>query len=174
MIFLYGGAGNDVLSGGYGNDLLEGGSGNDTLSGNDGDDTYIFNLGDGQDTIWERGNGTDRLIFGEGIRPEDMKISRDDYHLYLTNETNGDQVKIHDAFYSGNPIETIEFADGTVWTPEYFKQVLADYHGTEADDTISAYNNNYGHTIEENRLWGYEGNDTISGNNGNDELYGGA
>lgn len=39
---LFGGGGDDVQFGGAGNDVLEGGDGIDILQGNDGDDTFIF------------------------------------------------------------------------------------------------------------------------------------
>ena len=145
------------------------------LSGRSGDDTYIFNMGDGHDIIRDEEEGNDRIVFGEGIRPEDIKISRDINNLYLTNKESGDQIQIEDVYYYGrNPIERIEFTDGTVWEPEYIKQILADYYGTEGNDEISAYDHDFGYADENNHIWGYGGNDILKGNDGNDELYGGS
>ena len=59
--FLFGGAGNDVLTGGSGADLLFGQSGNDTILGKGGDD-QLFG-GDGNDTL-TGGAGNDQ-VFGE-------------------------------------------------------------------------------------------------------------
>ncbi|WP_437891910.1 calcium-binding protein, partial [Phytobacter sp. V91] len=76
---LYGGEGNDVLEGGNGNDVIVGGTGNDTLQGGYGSDTYLFNAGDGQDTFYENSTNSgdvDVLRFGEGIRPEDIRLTR--------------------------------------------------------------------------------------------------
>ena len=71
--------GNDTLSGRNGNDILHGGTGNDVLYGEGGNDTYIFNLGDGQDKIDEQNMTTpaDKVVFGEGITPDDITITRD-------------------------------------------------------------------------------------------------
>lgn len=59
--FLFGGAGNDVLTGGSAADQLFGQAGNDTLLGKGGDD-FLFG-GDGNDTL-TGGVGTDQ-VFGE-------------------------------------------------------------------------------------------------------------
>ncbi|MBN2837197.1 MAG: hypothetical protein JXM74_00400 [Fusobacteriaceae bacterium] len=87
--YLLGGDGNDYLSGGDGCDTLAGGEGNDILVGGSGDDIYEFNLGDGNDTIKEIDNyfmpfaqenyrlDEDRIVFGNGIKLEDLEISLD-------------------------------------------------------------------------------------------------
>ncbi|MDU8458254.1 calcium-binding protein, partial [Pseudomonas syringae group sp. J254-4] len=66
--FIFGGAGNDILTGGKNNDQITGGTGNDLLTGGEGSDLYLFNLGDGQDTITENSNysigNIDTLRFG--------------------------------------------------------------------------------------------------------------
>ncbi|MDH2296439.1 hypothetical protein QD280_17700, partial [Cobetia sp. 1AS1] len=84
-VYLYGFAGNDVLTGGSASDALQGGDGDDTLIGSLGDDylsggagSNIFDGGDGDDTIVtstltfdvEGGVGIDTLSFdntGESI-----------------------------------------------------------------------------------------------------------
>ncbi len=87
--YLLGGDGNDYLSGNSGYDKLSGGKGNDILVGGGGDDTYEFNLGDGKDTINEKNYyfipysseyvrlDRDGIIFGSGIKLEDLEISLD-------------------------------------------------------------------------------------------------
>ncbi|MGC2856836.1 putative Ig domain-containing protein [Novispirillum sp. DQ9] len=54
---LYGGGGDDVLYGHAGNDQLDGGGGVDTLIGGAGNDLYASYLGEGDDTIDEKGGG---------------------------------------------------------------------------------------------------------------------
>ncbi|WP_354670160.1 Ig-like domain-containing protein [Cobetia sp. 14N.309.X.WAT.E.A4] len=84
-VYLYGFAGNDVLTGGSASDVLQGGDGDDTLIGNLGDDyllggagSNIFDGGDGDDTLVtstltfevDGGAGIDTLSFdntGESI-----------------------------------------------------------------------------------------------------------
>lgn len=61
--YLYGGAGNDIITGNSGDDILEGGTGNDTLKGLAGDD--ILDGGEGND-ILDGGAGNDMLYGGDG------------------------------------------------------------------------------------------------------------
>ncbi|MCR4697181.1 MAG: DUF2974 domain-containing protein [Lachnospiraceae bacterium] len=120
--FLYGNTGNDALYGGNGNDTLVGGTGNDYLEGGNGDDTYIFNLGDGEDVISDyRYSGSesraDRIVFGEGISVEDVKLQRNGWNLEI-KYSDTDKITVQDAFYNngiaGNyEVENIEFTDGT-------------------------------------------------------------
>lgn len=132
---LYGGAGDDQLVGGAGDDVLSGGIGNDYIGGGDGSDTYLYSIGDGADTIDDFGSepgtfpeertGVDRLVFSEGISPDDVAVSRvSDYDstmvLSLKNHS-GDTIQISRQFESGtntaglHAIEEIVFFDGTVW-----------------------------------------------------------
>lgn len=169
---LYGDAGNDYLYGGIGEDTLIGGTDDDRLYGEAGADTYIFRLGDGQDVIQEK-NGTDRIVFGESIKVEDIVVSRNEKNLYLTNQNNGDKIEIKSFFYNERyHVESVEFADGTIWDIEELMKRATYYYGTEADETIAAYDKTYGLGREDDCLYGYGGNDKISGNMGQDELYG--
>lgn len=61
--FIFGWAGDDVISGLGGNDALSGGDGNDSLSGGDGNDQ--FHGGNGTDTC-DGGNDTDDFASDEG------------------------------------------------------------------------------------------------------------
>ncbi len=170
---LYGEAGNDTLNGGTGDDLLVGGTGNDNLNGGEGDDTYFFNLGDGQDTITE-GKGNDRIVFGEGIREEDIRISRDSRDLYLTNLESGDRITVKNFFgHADYIVEEVAFADGTVWSLEEIYDRARYYYGTDARDIISAWDSNASApSPEDDYIYGGAGDDLLSGNSGNDELYG--
>jgi len=177
----YGGAGDDILSTGkYSeNNILVGGTGNDTLYGGYGADTYLFNLGDGQDQIVELG-GRDALRFGEGIRPEDIKIQRDGNDFLFIHNNGTDQVRIKDIFngeyiHSDKIVEQVTFTDGTVWywdqlvSQGMILQATADgstLHGLQGDDVI------YGNAGDD-ILYGHEGNDVIYGGEGDDTIYGG-
>ena len=76
---------NDVLEGRNHNlgDTLVGLKGDDVLMGGAGDDTYVWNPGDGNDRIVDQ-QGDNVLRFGEGIAPDDVRVERDENHLYLT------------------------------------------------------------------------------------------
>ncbi len=75
------------------------GTEDEVLQGRKGDDIYILNVGGGQDTIVESG-GADTILYGEGIREEDIRVSRDGRNLYLTNQESGDKVTIRDFFWN--------------------------------------------------------------------------
>ena len=88
--------------------------------GADGNDTYIFNKGDGSDTIRDyemssTSGKSDRIIFGEGINPDDVRLERVENDLVI-RYTEKDSVTVKDAYYYGDGrsfVENIEFADGT-------------------------------------------------------------
>ena len=202
---LEGGAGDDVLvgdadgqvGGSGGNDLLIGGAGNDSLVGGGGQDTYVFNLGDGLDTIVEAVGENNRLVFGVdsgsvtlGIEPGDTLL------MYVGNV--GDMVRItgFSALIPGvaYPINSFEFADGTVLT---YSQLLSargfqqfgtalgeSLVGTEYVDRISAGAGDDDVSglggadlllgeAGNDRLSGGAGDDTLDGGDGNDDLSGG-
>ena len=201
-----GDAGSDTLRGDSGNDTLIGGTGNDALYGGKGDDLYIFNKGDGVDYI-EETDGVDTLQFGEGISPEDILIKRavagsgytTNYNLELSIKGTNDKVTIarqlgysdgnvfgvsqKDA--SGQAVERIAFADGTIWTQDTIYQMLHNRTGSDENDTLVAYddgaveyhgldgNDTLHGGIADDLLYGDAGSDTLRGDSGNDTLIGG-
>ena len=203
--YLFGGAGDDALDGGTGNDYLvgdsgadtlTGGVGNDTLEGGDGADTYLFARGFGQDVIYEydQGSGGNDIVrFAADILPAEVELSRNESDLFLKVLGTDDRITIL-SFFS-DPlahIESVEFADGTVWDEAALAS--AKYLGTEGsdfitgtdsaewfetgagDDYVFAMGGNdivYGGTGSDN-LSGEDGNDTLYGEEGNDTLNGGA
>ncbi|WP_308427538.1 calcium-binding protein [Saccharospirillum salsuginis] len=86
----------------------------------------------------------------------------------MLNHVNGqDSIRVEQWFHSFNyHIEEIRFTDGTVWLDETITDELLTVVGTSGDDVITGVNN---HT---DRLYGGDGNDTLSGLSGNDYLYG--
>ena len=178
-----GGAGNDTIEGRQGNDTLAGDTGNDLLSGGAGDDTYLFASGDGVDVIQDASSnynfgsgGNDTLIFGTGIAPIDVQVSMANTRdIVLTITGTGDQVTLRDsARYAMDSIETVLFADSTVWThADLMAKILVStsgndtLYGSYAADTISG---GAGNDYIDSR----EGDDIITGGTGNDNITGGA
>ena len=188
---LIGGTGDDFLYGEDGNDVLDGGAGDDTLYGGSGSDIYKFGRGSGKDTIIETDkdeNNVDEILLGEGLTANDILISRDDSHLYVSIYGTTDDPTIYDVltlknYYSaGNASFRLRFADGTVWNDlnehvtvnagqnegeTVFGSGLADIiTGTDGNDTIDGDGG-------DDTLNGGAGNDTLIGGNGNDVLDGG-
>ena len=178
--FLYGNEGDDTIYGGNGNDTLIGGEGTDRLEGGYHNDTYVFNLGDGEDTIYDfhdsySDSRADKILFGEGITPESVKLEREGNNLVITYGEN-DKVTVEDAYryYYGEGkfmIETVEFADGTKYELSEIANLANQLDGTEEDDTISGFGSAVGYNYSET-IHGLAGNDTISGNDGADTIYG--
>lgn len=178
---LYGGDGNDQLHGDSGDDTYVGGRGDDIMHDYRGNDVYIFNKGDGKDVINDY-DGVNILRFGEGISPQDITVERtvkyNDYNLDLKHKNTEDSVTVTGYFgdYSnwsgsthvkGRRMDRIEFADGTVWTPDVVYEMVHNRIGTEGDDSISAYDDGAV------TYYGLGGNDRLSGSKGSDKLYGG-
>ncbi|OCG55920.1 hypothetical protein A9G30_03035 [Gilliamella sp. Fer4-1] len=122
---------NDTILGSKGNDILSGGKGNDLLSGGAGNDTYLFNLGDGHDTIDNRGelgytgflnrikSDVDTIRFGDGISAKMIDIKKSATDLLLTFGT--DSITIKNWFSTNldtklsSQIDIFQFADGSSW-----------------------------------------------------------
>ncbi|MBO4608377.1 MAG: DUF2974 domain-containing protein [Lachnospiraceae bacterium] len=177
---VYGDEGNDEIYGESGNDTIIGGTGNDYLEGGIGNDTYIFNLGDGRDTIidaeysYTEGRA-DKIVFGEGISADDIVVDRYGNDLYI-NYSDNDGFVVRDAYnwYSSdgrNLIESIEFADGTVWDLDKINREAEIREGSDGNDVMNGYWASAGCTGNET-LHGRGGNDTIYASDGNDILYG--
>ncbi|BBT17511.1 hypothetical protein WP8S17C03_35600 [Metapseudomonas otitidis] len=172
---LEGGTGNDILHGEDGNDTLRGGLGNDTLIGGYGNDTYLFNLGDGQDTLVESDGywTTDVLRFGEGILPSDISITRSGNDLVLQHANGQDRITAQNWFVAtrgygnANQLDSIIFADGTVWDAGTISLQGLTINGSEEAERIVGVND------YSDLLYGNAGNDTLEGLSGNDKLYGG-
>ena len=105
-------------------------------------DTFIFNAGYGQLEINEVSNSltaNNVLKFGTGIDPSQVMVSGDSSgDVILTIGSGGDQItidKMLDLSVSGPQygVQAIEFADGTVWTPQIvFAKQAANTDYTES------------------------------------------
>lgn len=149
--------GNDILEGRDNgrNDILIGLGGDDVLKGGAGDDTYIWNIGDGNDTI-EDIYGSNVLQFGEGITRESVRVARDRDHLYFV--VGGEQIKVDNWFNKGGGVDSVRFADGTMWGRGELNEMVTQIVGTKGADSLHGYQNT---------------NDTLIGLAGDDTLYGG-
>ena len=174
----YGGAGNDVLGSKSGADYTgfvrdyetgmlwgneyTGGVGDDILNGNQYSDVYYFNAGDGRDTIDESGgyiSYADQIVLGAGIVQTDVTLTREDADLLINFSNDADQIRVKEWYASNNNrIESLLFADGTVWDVNMLHNIGTEYNGTDGVD----------------ELVGDSGNNTLRGGNSNDVLDGGA
>ena len=217
---LFGSSGNDVIAGSDGNDhilgdaiggggvggfyqdgddVLIGGLGNDSLTGASGNDTYFFNLGDGQDVInnfdpHQYATGTpsfDRLVFGVGINPADIKITQGTFldagvdvpSLIISINGTNDRITIMGSGPMDEVpplaeimLDAIEFADGTVWGQSViFSQVSMSIVGDEFDNYLNGIDGDdlMAGLAGNDTLYGYAGNDTMDGGVGHDNLLGG-
>ncbi|WP_299472554.1 calcium-binding protein [uncultured Roseibium sp.] len=118
-------AGDDVILGFNGADTLAGNAGNDDLAGASGNDTYLYARGDGFDKITENTfHGTSDMLRFTDINPADVSVYRDGDTITLviaeSSPGAGDNGAVElvdsaaDFFERG--IESIVFADGTVWS----------------------------------------------------------
>jgi Ca2+-binding RTX toxin-like protein len=194
---LLGGEGDDYLWAATGKDVIDGGAGNDTINagGDAGDDVYLFGYGDGEDVATRASRylaEVNTLTFKAGVQASDVVVSRE-YRLYIddnggqagefvdlrvTLASTGESILFQDFSRNddpdlfGNPLQRIEFDDGTVW--DLATICPRTNKGTMGDDAIKGF----GGTAE--LLEGFEGNDSIHGNgedtllggDGDDDLYG--
>ncbi len=170
---LWGGAGADTLIGGAGNDVLTGGSGADMLFGGSGADVYLYNLGDGSDTLIDDSGGVaggDELRLGEGIAADSVGFVRANGDLILTLAGSPDRLTLRGWLAgagSAYQIETLRFADGTVWRADEVSELAVQVKGSAGDDVLR------GNPDYPDRLYGLAGNDTLSATGWYDTLDGG-
>ena len=181
------------FSGTSGDDTLEGTAnqsdvfdsvvgGDDTLRGLSGDDIYWLGVETGDDTIQEyynnSGDSGDKIKIHTGIGTDDVRLERSSYgydlsvQLLGTADANGvravtDSLTVEDYYTDDSAkIESIEFADGTVWDTIYIEQetIIVEIVGTSGDDDWllgtqgdDVYDANAGGN---DRLLGLGGNDT--------------
>ena len=138
---------------------LDGRQGDDTLRGGNAADTYAFGIGYGFDQIVERSDTAqvqDRVVFGEGVAADDLRLRRDGNDLLIDLGNGADVLRIVGGFGS-TTVERFSFADGSELTlADLRARLLVGSAGNE-------------------RLTGFDGvNDRLSGGAGSDELIGGS
>ncbi|HAM54653.1 MAG TPA: hypothetical protein DCQ64_04300 [Candidatus Rokubacteria bacterium] len=107
----------NTLTGNTAANVLAGGAGNDVLSGGRGNDTYRFDRGMGADRIVENdatSGNTDTALFGSGIRPLDVILTRSVNSLVVALQASTDAVTVQD-WYRGRAyqVEVIQAGDGS-------------------------------------------------------------
>jgi Ca2+-binding RTX toxin-like protein len=132
---LLGSSGADKVHGYATDDLLRGNGGSDTLHGYRGNDAFQFGKDDGKDTLYEFTNeGIDKIVFDQGILPADVALIKSpemqnaypEGILVLRVMTGSTEVLVPNFFEADAGIESVEFADGTVWNRDY---ILSNLHG---------------------------------------------
>lgn len=158
---IYAEGGKDQITGGMGNDTIAGGKGWDVINGGRGQNTYVWNLGDGFDTITCDYDSDDSIKFGAGIKFEDLTFRYDYPHLVIL--VNGDETQ---GMTISRPqyLHYLKFANGR--TVDLTKTGLT-YHQT--DDVEASINGSDNNDV----IYGFGGDDTISAADGNDMLIGG-
>lgn len=173
-------AGDDVITATEGDDVLDGGAGNDVLLGNLGSDTYVFGEGYGHDVIHnqepEGQTSTDRILLEPGITPQGVKlevVTQDQAgapipdSLLLRVLATGETLLVRDHFVLSpngsqlSAVDSIEFADGTVWDRATIDWRARLIEGTAGDDVLTG-------TARNDVLDGGAGNDTMNGGLGDD------
>ncbi|WP_437316088.1 calcium-binding protein [Sorangium sp. So ce385] len=180
------------VSSGVGDDLIfVSPEGAERIDGGPGDDTYVVGANYGEVTIVGAELSTDTLQFIDGIRKEDLKVTRADRNLVLEvtsapAETRT-RVSVVGFFYGdatdGTALAEVAFSDGTFWTARDLRVKVLDNGdaggsilGYQTADLIDAQGGNdvlYGQDGQDFLLGG-DGNDSIDGGNHGDYLYGGS
>lgn len=167
--FIFGNEGDEYINGGLDNDVISGGAGKDFIDGGEGDDVYIYNLGDGTDSIKDS-EGLNRIVFGEGINPSTIKCYRSNWNdLMVTFDGTADNIIIKNYCISKEARNfELVFADGTVLDATDAESPLRTIYGTNGSEYMA--------TIYEDGITmiGQDGYDEVHGGAGNDNLHGGA
>ncbi len=175
---LRGRSGHDVLVGRGGVDFLYGGDGQDTLQGDLGDDLMIG--GEGDDMYrFAQGDGVDkiidiegrsRIVLGAGLTAQAMQVSAEAQSGSLILSWGSQQIKI--AYGLEQAEFDVQFADGALMD---FRSVIGQLPTPGDGKTVSGDdgdNELYG-TAAGDLLLGRLGKDTLRGLAGDDVLQGG-
>lgn len=164
---LSGGGQDDLINGLDGNDVLDGGNGNDTINGDAGND-QLFG-GGGTDTL-NGSTGNDSLYGGSS---SDFLSGGADNDL-LNGGSSGDTLS------GGDGIDTVDYAGSNAGVSvNLLNNAVSGGHA--ASDVISGFENIAGSSFNDtltgdnsaNALFGGALNDTLAGNDGADSLFGG-
>lgn len=163
---LIGLGGHDKLDGGDGNDILDGGLGDDYVLGGYGNDTYIYLSGN--DTFFDT-SGTDiiQVEASTGLTVNDVSdIYRIGTNLVIQFST-GDELTV-DNHFGGGRIEDIEFlSDNSSLALDSIDGL--NTYGDAASNVLSSAS-----YASSNIIYGYGGNDRITGRSSADTFYGGS
>jgi Ca2+-binding RTX toxin-like protein len=158
-------AGNDTIRAGAGADWIDGGPGDDLLDGGAGADVYVFRPGDGADVIGAADLFADDVLRFEGIRREDVDLTRSGDALLVSVRNSTDRVTINRYFEprlstDGRSVSGLRFI-------EFDGGVRLDVH-----DVRAAFQVPVAGTAGADYLWGSSSDESFTGGAGNDTLYG--
>lgn len=107
-----------VSEGGWGDDAFFSGGSEDRMYGGGGDDSYYLGGYFGVDKIDDNKGENNKIVFNQGIKPEDVKFSirtsefgYQDAIAYVPKEESL-------VTFDFDSIDRVEFSDGTVWSKE--------------------------------------------------------
>ncbi|MEO1641947.1 MAG: calcium-binding protein, partial [Pseudomonadota bacterium] len=169
---LAGSAGNNILDGGDGDDNLNAGRGRDTLIGGNGNDILT---GGGDNDILIGGAGDDSLNgangSGSGAGTGDIAVFAGNRADFVVGVSASGQTRVGDIRTNGTEgvdqlrlISNLQFDDGTFLTADEVDTTII--LGRNGNDTIALD----GAAIQ---LFGFGGDDTLTGNDLNNDIQGG-
>jgi Ca2+-binding RTX toxin-like protein len=160
--------GADTLVGTSGADIFDGKGGGDLEIGNGGSDTFVFNQGYGALEVNETYSTGSKpvLKLGAGITEFNITASLDGYgDIIVGDGVAGDQIQLDNMDSASTyGVQSIAFADGTVWTAQQLDQLAHTFTGTTGADTLTG-------TSGADYFDGKGGADVEIGSGGNDTFY---
>jgi trimeric autotransporter adhesin len=158
----------NTLTGNASDNQLQGSGGDDTLAGDAGSDVYAFGIGDGRDVIDDVSGAADAIVFGPGIDPSQVTVTRNGSDVVLSLATGSDAITVRNFLaLASSQVESVRFVNGTVWNAALLTDMATSVFGTAGNDTLVG-------TGTDDRMLALDGNDSVSGLGGNDTLDGGA
>ncbi len=165
-----GSRGDDKIEGALNSpNVLDGREGDDTLIGGREGDTYAFGGAYDLDEITERTDGVegaiDRVVFGDTVNLELLKITRDGFDLIFDLGNGEDRLTIKNGL-STRPVEQFIFANGTMLGLEEIRTRMLI--GDNSDEVLVGFDG------RSDVLDGGAGSDALEGRSGDDEYRFGA
>ncbi len=172
-------AADEELRGSDAADVMDGKGGNDLLIGLGGNDTYVWGLNSGSDTIqnWEAGYDGNDIVKVVGLVPADVQLIVEGRDLVLVSSTGESLRILNHVADSHSAINSIEFADGTVWGQEYISENALHLQSGSINNDFLIGGSNPDLLIGKagsDLLLGKSGNDVLKGDAGDDALFGGS
>lgn len=149
---------------------FDAGPGDARLFGGRQGDTYVFGKGYGRTVITDEG-GMDRILFNADVAPDDVALFRLGLDMHV--QVLGQKPLVIIGYFaeaSTRVIESMAFADGTVWDSAWLAT-----HVTNPDVTLTGTGGNdvLKGGMGNDQLFGLAGDDLIEGGSGDDLLDGG-